>query len=530
MNNSFFLIAVVTLSVLASPVAAAPGGGVPKVPALSLPGVTGPSLSISMRHMMRTIPDDFAGEAAQVARLQSVLTVSRMTAATGLISNSDIAAAGVIEQALREPAKLAERRDTLVAAMGEAHYEVLEGLAKLPAVRQLLDGAQSGETGLAKMGEVMDGSAARDGLADTPAPAAPALDGSFAVELGLRDAAARWPGAELAGAETQSGPKAQAPTLRGYSWQLWFRVPGQGRLQSLRVSRYGPGPGQSVPGPSGAAAESYSEGVLTQADLSGPELDRVVSAAKAGFGGSFRPGSLLIEASASGPIYRFRDHMALEVRVQGGRIVGEEDLKSPSVPAVAAPVAPVKQRAVEVGVVAGDIASVPSDAIITAINSGGMWAGGIDRVIMRFSGAGGQYHEQAAAKMPLKDGDTVVADKKAPHNGKYDKVVFVVDDLKRPLREIVQRGLIAADDAGLKTVTVPAIRMGVMLGVVEKSPKDAVMEIALGIKTFVENHIKNIERITFVIFQEPQTPPILLDAIKKLQDPRITVKLLGTGQ
>jgi O-acetyl-ADP-ribose deacetylase (regulator of RNase III) len=37
-------------------------------------------------------------------------------------------------------------------------------------------------------------------------------------------------------------------------------------------------------------------------------------------------------------------------------------------------------------VISGDIAQVKSDAIITAINSGGAWFGGIDRVINNVAG------------------------------------------------------------------------------------------------------------------------------------------------
>ena len=49
---------------------------------------------------------------------------------------------------------------------------------------------------------------------------------------------------------------------------------------------------------------------------------------------------------------------------------------------------------IKVNVVDGDIAAVPAQVLITAVNSGGMWFGGIDGVIMR--AAGDQFHGQAA--------------------------------------------------------------------------------------------------------------------------------------
>ncbi|MCX6778918.1 MAG: macro domain-containing protein, partial [Candidatus Magasanikbacteria bacterium] len=126
----------------------------------------------------------------------------------------------------------------------------------------------------------------------------------------------------------------------------------------------------------------------------------------------------------------------------------------------------------------GDIAREPAEVLITAINSGGMWFGGIDGVIQR--AAGKLFHSQAAAAMPLLDGRTVVARNGGhAHSGAFKNVVFVVDDLQQRLREIIYAGLTAADGAGFKTVTIPTIRMGVMLGAVEHTVEEAVEEMAL---------------------------------------------------
>ncbi len=154
-------------------------------------------------------------------------------------------------------------------------------------------------------------------------------------------------------------------------------------------------------------------------------------------------------------------------------------------------------------VVAGDISRVKADALITAINSGGMWFGGIDGVIHRASG--NLFHLQAAKAMPLKDGQTVVACSSGrAHDGAFTNVVFVVDELERPLHEVVCNGLKAASDAGFKSVTLPTIRMGVMLGVVEKSRGEAVREMAKGVAKFCHENPKNLLSITFVVYNDEE--------------------------
>ena len=97
----------------------------------------------------------------------------------------------------------------------------------------------------------------------------------------------------------------------------------------------------------------------------------------------------------------------------------------------------------ELYVVLGDITQIPTDAIMTAINSGGLWFGGIDGAIQRV--AGNHYHAQAAEAMPLSDLQTVVARGNASkHMGKFNDVVFVVDDLESSLDKVVYTGLEAA--------------------------------------------------------------------------------------
>ena len=143
-----------------------------------------------------------------------------------------------------------------------------------------------------------------------------------------------------------------------------------------------------------------------------------------------------------------------------------------------------------------------------------MWFGGIDGVINR--AASSLFHAQAGKAMPLKDGQTVVARSNGhAHDGAFKAVLFVVDDLQRPLREIVYNGLKAASDAGFAKVSLPTIRMGVMLGAVEKSLDEAVIEMATGVRKFLADNSKTpVQSITLVVYNDQRTQSLLNSALK----------------
>jgi len=169
---------------------------------------------------------------------------------------------------------------------------------------------------------------------------------------------------------------------------------------------------------------------------------------------------------------------------------------------------------VEINVVSGDISKVKAGALITAINAGGMWFGGIDGVINKV--AGNLFHEQAANASPLENGQAVVAHSNGhEHNGAFSDVVFVVDELVSPLGRVICNGLQAASDAGFSSVSLPTIRMGVMLGVVEKSTAEAVQEMARGVREFKSNNPDTtIETITFVVYSDAETERQLRSALE----------------
>ncbi|MBI5003644.1 macro domain-containing protein [Candidatus Kaiserbacteria bacterium] len=168
----------------------------------------------------------------------------------------------------------------------------------------------------------------------------------------------------------------------------------------------------------------------------------------------------------------------------------------------------------QVKVASGDIARVQADALITAINSGGAWFGGIDAVINRV--AGNLFHDQAGKAMPLKDGQTVVAlSNNSAHDGAFKNVVFVVDDLKQSLHQVIYNGLRSASESGFRKVSLPTIRMGFTLGVVEKDIGEAVDEMVRGVRAFLAEHPGTpIEDITFVVYKDLDTLGRLDDAFQ----------------
>ncbi|MCX6710124.1 MAG: hypothetical protein NTV63_04215 [Candidatus Woesearchaeota archaeon] len=170
-------------------------------------------------------------------------------------------------------------------------------------------------------------------------------------------------------------------------------------------------------------------------------------------------------------------------------------------------------------VVQGDITQIPTDAIMTAINSKGAWYGGVDRAIQRV--AGNQYHSRASEAMPLSDLQTVIAKGDASkHGGKFNDVVFVVDDLESSLDKVVYAGLEAAHKEGYGQLLIPAMRTGKVTEIIEelpsamkivakekiigKTPEETIARLSQGIERFMhdyENQTK-LENLTIVLYKD----------------------------
>lgn len=162
-------------------------------------------------------------------------------------------------------------------------------------------------------------------------------------------------------------------------------------------------------------------------------------------------------------------------------------------------------------VMMGSVTDFPTDAIITGIYPGSPWTRGVDGAIRHV--AGSLFHSQASAAEPLYDGEVVVARSKPWEAQKlklnFRNVVFVVDAGQRPLSRIVYTGLKAAADVGFRDVTLPAIRLGVMLGAVEKTAREIVDQLIFGIQRFNSYQCKELDTITFVIYNNEEFHTLL---------------------
>ena len=152
----------------------------------------------------------------------------------------------------------------------------------------------------------------------------------------------------------------------------------------------------------------------------------------------------------------------------------------------------------KVTVVDGDITQIKSDGLVTAINSGGLWFGGVDSAIQRVSGK--MFHKQASEAMPLRDGQVVFAPAKLLHNGRFDSVIFVVDDLEQPVGSLVRAALEEADAQLLATISIPSLRTGVMAGMRE-TRAEALEGLAIAVSEFVNTKPRHVEQITVVVHE-----------------------------
>lgn len=154
----------------------------------------------------------------------------------------------------------------------------------------------------------------------------------------------------------------------------------------------------------------------------------------------------------------------------------------------------------DIHVYEGDIARIEADALLTAVNSGGMWFGGIDGVIER--NAGRQFHDQVAATLQVDQSvKVIVAHQWHRHHGQFKSVVFTIDDLNETLEDVVLRGLNAAADAGYHTVSMPAIRLGVMKNL-GGTQTEKVHAMIAAIRNHEKNHSAPLDEVTIVIYSD----------------------------
>lgn len=140
-----------------------------------------------------------------------------------------------------------------------------------------------------------------------------------------------------------------------------------------------------------------------------------------------------------------------------------------------------------------DISGIDADAVITAVNSGGIWFDGTNNAIRR---SGGQSFFDQLAKKELSDGKAVLARGPA-----FRHVIFVVDDLKAPLGEVVKKGLAAADAEGFEKVTLPDMRI-VTRNIVGMTIEELREEIFKGAREYVQANANTHLRCIKLVFRD----------------------------
>lgn len=172
---------------------------------------------------------------------------------------------------------------------------------------------------------------------------------------------------------------------------------------------------------------------------------------------------------------------------------------------------------VNVRVVKGDLMKTRVKALVTAINSGGpmYWNGKIDRVMINTAGPG--YHQQLNAKLgQFGDLKTVVATgKRYLGRNAFDNVIFVGDNLKSPLDRVVCSGLECANRKGYSSVSMPAMRMGVMRGAVERTTQETMDRMVQGIKSYATSAgaAGKVKEVTIVVHSSQDTINALNSAL-----------------
>lgn len=148
----------------------------------------------------------------------------------------------------------------------------------------------------------------------------------------------------------------------------------------------------------------------------------------------------------------------------------------------------------KINVVDTDIGEKEVDTLITAIKPNGAWYGDIDVVIEQC--ADDMYHAQARAAMPLEDGQLVFTEGTDTHLGKFKNVLFISDDLKQPLYDLVTSALKKAESLGIKSVSIPTLRTGLRSDQFE-TRREAINALADAVSDFESEILMTIYLVTY---------------------------------
>lgn len=158
----------------------------------------------------------------------------------------------------------------------------------------------------------------------------------------------------------------------------------------------------------------------------------------------------------------------------------------------------------------GDISNTDAQAVMTTVQEKHLCGGGVNAVI----GIDNPCFFAQLQKAPeLADGQALHA--KGDGKGKIDSVLFVKDKNELPLNQIVYEGLKAADQNGLTSIAVPAMRAGSVFGAVERSYREIALELRKGVERFMSEARAALKTISFVVHNDERLAATIQNAFNE---------------
>ncbi|MBZ4683610.1 MAG: hypothetical protein PWP46_1939 [Fusobacteriaceae bacterium] len=171
-----------------------------------------------------------------------------------------------------------------------------------------------------------------------------------------------------------------------------------------------------------------------------------------------------------------------------------------------------------------DVCEVESDALITAVDSKGIWCGQVDMAIRK--NVGDYYHQALLGHIRQKtgaslfdDGQVILVEKDEGMKTAFNNIIFVIDDLTKPLSEIVYNGLVKANEEEYKIVSMSSIRAGESFGKKEKTFEEMAKEVFKGIRKFLnETDEIKINRLLILTYDNEEYKNLLIKEFNTDED------------
>lgn len=159
----------------------------------------------------------------------------------------------------------------------------------------------------------------------------------------------------------------------------------------------------------------------------------------------------------------------------------------------------------------GNIGEIASDALITTVNSSGLWFGAIDGIIQRYTT--NNPHSVLASKLQHMSDSSAIS--VLAEGSAFKHVVFVIDDLEHDLWVPIYNALDVSEFTKHKVVTIPTVRHGVMLGIREKNDDEYVMQFVKGIREWIQdNDNPYLKEIKIIVYNNQNMLTKMIEAFK----------------